>query len=175
MTVGQFDPPSGAPMAKLLSPILVVGQWAFSVLFVIFLMMAIIMAVPSGFRESLIVKAPTQINPTTLMSGCLAGAVVAVGWFFVLKLLRGVVKAVVHGDPFLPENIERLRNIWMIFAVTEIFRMIVFFFMGDGEGTASGTQIDVRLGTWFFIFVIVVLSEAFRHGAALRAEQELTV
>ena len=175
MTDVDFNPPASAPMAKLLSPILMVGQWVFSVFFVIFLIMALIMAVPSGFRESLIAEAPTQIDPISLMSRCLAGAVVAVGWFFVLKLLRGVVTAVVHGDPFLHENILRLRNIWIIFAVTEVFRMIAFFFMGEGDGTVSGPQLDVRLGTWFFIFVIVVISEAFRHGAALRAEQELTI
>ena len=174
MTVVELDTPSEAPMAKLLSPNLMVGQWVFSVFFVIFLIMALIMAVPSGLRESLVAEAPTQIDPTNLMSRCLAGAVVAVGWFFVLKLLRGVVTAVIHGDPFLLENIERLRNIWIIFAVTEIFRMIAFFFMGGGD-EASGSQLDVRLGTWFFIFVIVVISEAFRHGAALRAEQELTI
>ena len=174
MTDTKFDVPSGAPMAKLLSPLLRVGQWVFGVFFIIFLIMALIMAVPCGFRESLLAEAPSEINPATLMSRCLAGSVVAVGWFFVLKLLRGVVTAVIHGDPFLPENIARLRNIWIIFAVTEVFRMVAFFLMGDGQ-TAGGSQLDIRLGTWFFIFVIVVISEAFRHGAVLRADQELTI
>jgi hypothetical protein len=36
-------------------------------------------------------------------------------------------------------------------------------------------RIDIRIGTWFFIFIIAAISEAFRHGAALRAEQELTI
>ena len=171
----NFEAAAGAPVAKLLSPLLMIAQWVFGVFFIIFLFMAVIMAVPSGFRESLLAEATTQINPTDLMSRCLAGAVVAVGWFFVLKLLRGVVTAVVHGDPFLPENIARLRNIWIIFAVTEVFRMIAFFLMGGGGETDGGSQLDIRLGTWFFIFVIMVLSEAFRHGAALRADQELTI
>jgi len=92
-----------------------------------------------------------------------------------LKLLRGVVKAVIHGDPFLPENIARLRNIWVIFAVTEVFRMIASFVIGGSRQNADGSHLDVQLGTWFFIFVIAVISEAFRHGAALRAEQELTI
>lgn len=175
MTDTEYDVPSEAPMAKLLSPLLMVGQWVFAGSFVIFLIMALIMAVPSGFRESLLAEAPSDINPATLMSRCLAGSVVAVGWFFVLKLLRGVVNALIHGDPFLPENIARLRNIWIIFAVTEVFRMIAFTLMGGGGEIDGGPQLDIRLGTWFFIFVIVVISEAFRHGAALRAEQELTI
>jgi len=53
--------------------------------------------------------------------------------------------------------------------------MIAFTLMGGGGEIDGGPQLDIRLGTWFFIFVIVVISEAFRHGAALRAEQELTI
>lgn len=171
----EFNAPSGAPMAKFLSPLLMVAQWVFVVFFGLFVVMALIMAVPSGLRESLLAKAAVDINPTALMGRCLAGAVVATGWFFVLKLLRGVVKAVVHGDPFQAENIARLRNIWLIFSVTEIFRMIAVFFKGSVGYIEGGLQLDIRLGTWFFIFVIVVISEAFRQGAALRAEQELTI
>jgi len=36
-------------------------------------------------------------------------------------------------------------------------------------------HLDIRVGTWFFIFIIAAISEAFRYGAALRAEQELTI
>jgi len=143
----EFNTSSGAPMAKLLSPMLMIAQW----------------------------MAPSQIEPLTLMWRCVTGLIVAVGWFFVLKLLRGVVNAVIHGDPFLPENIARLRNIWIIFAVTEVFRMIAIFFMGGTDGTETGSLLGVRLGTWFLIFIIAAISEAFRHGAALRAEQELTI
>lgn len=177
LTNAKFEAPSAAPMAKFLSPLLMVGQWVFCVFCAIFLVMAFIMAVPSGFRETLLAEAPSQINPMTLMARCLAGSVVAVGWFFVLKLLRGVVTAVIHGDPFLPENIARLRNIWIIFAITEVFRMFAFFLKGllHAEEIGGGAQLDIRLGTWFFIFVIVVISEAFRQGAALRADQELTI
>jgi len=162
-------------MAKLLSPMLMIAQWVFGLALIVFFFMALVMAFPSGLRESLLDKAPSQIEPLTLMWRCLTGLVVAVGWFFVLKLLRGVVKAVIHGDPFLPENIARLRKIWIIFAATEVFRMIAIFFMGGTDGTETGSLLGVRLGTWFLIFIIAAISEAFRHGAALRAEQELTI
>ena len=171
----EYDVHADTPMAKLLSPLLMVAQWVFGIFFVLLLLMALIMAFPTGLRESLLENATTQVEPMSLMGRCLAGVVVTVGWFFVLKLLRGVVKAVIHGDPFLPENIARLRNIWIIFSVTEIFRMIASFAIGGDGQSADGTHLDVRLGTWFFIFVIAVISEAFRHGAALRADQELTI
>lgn len=170
MTDADIDVHADTPMAKILSPLLMVAQWFFCVGFVLLLLMALIMAVPSGFRESLLAEANTPIDPVNLMARCLAGAVVAVGWFFALKLLRGVVRAVIHGDPFMAENIARLRNIWIIFAVTELFRMIAFFVMGGNGQVEGGSVLDIKFMIWFFIFVIAVISEAFRHGAALRAD-----
>ena len=175
MTETEFDGPSEAPMAKLLSPMLMIAQWIFGIAVVMFLFMALVMALPSSLRDSLLELTPTEIDPLTLMGRCLVGLVVAVGWFFVLKLLRCVVKAVIHGDPFLPANIARLRNIWIIFAATEVCRMIGIFLMGGPGEAETGSVFGIRLGTWFFIFVIATISEAFRNGAALRAEQELTI
>ena len=158
-------------MARMLSPLLMVGQWLCILCFVILMLAAAFMAFPSVFRESLLSHSPSPVDPATMMGLSMASAIAVVGWFFILKLLRKVVVAVVHGDPFLPENIARLRNIWIIFAVIEIFRMMTHLIF-DGD---SGNLLDIRLGTWFFIFVIIVISEAFRHGAALRADQELTI
>ena len=53
--------------------------------------------------------------------------------------------------------------------------MIANFAMGSAGDAESGKILGIRLGTWFLIFVIAAISEAFRHGAALRAEQELTI
>jgi len=142
--------------------------------FVLMLVMALIMAIPSEFRESLLAEAKTSPDPSMFLGRCLAGAVLAAGWFFVLKLLRKVVSAVIHGDPFLPENVARLRNIWVIIAATEFFRMFTYYFIGAND-VVDGSRLDIRIGTWFFIFIIAAISEAFRHGAALRAEQELTI
>ncbi len=163
-----------APMTRALSILLIVGQIVMAVGFVLMLLMALIMAVPSEFRDSLLAEAKTAPEPSILLGRCLAGAVLAAGWFFVLKLLRKVVKAVIHGDPFLPENVARLRNIWVVIAATEVFRMFAYYIIGS-NGEMDGSRLDIRVGTWFFIFIIAAISEAFRHGAALRAEQELTI
>jgi len=40
---------------------------------------------------------------------------------------------------------------------------------------ASSGEIDIRIGSWFLVFVIAALSEVFRHGALLRRDQEFTV
>ena len=165
---------TAAPMTRALSVLLIVGQWILAIGFVLMLVMALIMAVPSEFRDSLIAESTKAIEPSILLGQCLAGAVLAAGWFFVIKLLRKVVAAVIHGDPFLPENVARLRNIWVVIAATEVFRMIATFIIG-ADPDLDGSRLDIRVGTWFFIFIIAAISEAFRHGAALRAEQELTI
>jgi len=123
-------PPADAPMAKMLSVLLIVGQWLMVGIFILLIVMALIMLIPSNFRTSLISDLPASLETSTLAGRCLASAVVAVGWFFVLKLLRLVVKALIHGDPFLPKNVSRLRTIWIIIAASEVFRMATKFMMG---------------------------------------------
>ena len=172
MTETEFEGPTGAPMAKVVSILLIIGQVIMVVSFVLFLLIALILGTENSFGASLLETAPRELDASTLFAQCLAGSVVAVGWFFVLRLLRRVVNAVVHGDPFLPENVSYLRNIWIIIAATEIFRTIAFFMVGSTE---DGSRLDINIATWFFIFIIVAISEAFRQGAALRADQELTI
>ena len=171
----EFDTPSEAPMAKMLSVILIIGQWFLAIGIVCLLLMAVVMLIPSDFRTGLIEDLPESVRVSTFAGQCLAAVVSAAAWFIVLGLLRHVVNAVIHGDPFLPENVSRLRTIWILIAATEVFRMIATFAMGSAGDAESGKILGIRLGTWFLIFVIAAISEAFRHGAALRAEQELTI
>jgi len=97
-------------------------------------------------------------------------AVVAMIWFFVLSVLRKIVGTLLGGDPFIPENISRLRLIWIVIALSEIVRIIVVNVTGDGE-----MVMDIRPATWFLVFVIAALAEVFRHGAELRRDAELTI
>jgi len=112
-----------------------------------------------------------NLDPNVMLGRCLAAVIVVTGWFFVLRILHKVVLAIMHGDPFKLENIKRLRLIWLIMAATEFFHALAKFWLGP----ENGNMFEVNIGTWFFIFVIAAISEAFRHGAALRAEQELTI
>jgi len=41
--------------------------------------------------------------------------------------------------------------------------------------TEAAATIDIRLGTWFLVFVLAALAEVFRHGAVLRRDQEFTI
>ena len=175
MSDTEFTAPADAPMAKVVSVLLIIGQIIMVIGFVLFLITALIMGTDNSIKAELLEAAPRDIASSDLFVQCLVGAVVAVGWFFVLRLLRRVVTAVIHGDPFLPENVSYLRNIWIIIAATEIFRTIAIFVVGESGSISDGQRLDINIATWFFVFIIAAISEAFRHGAALRADQEFTI
>ncbi|MGB3457271.1 MAG: DUF2975 domain-containing protein [Litorimonas sp.] len=110
---------------------------------------------------------------------CATGAITAAAWLAVLSILIRVIRTVQDGDPFVEENIVRLRAMWMLIAATEIFRIVVHSFADISVGALgvapAETGMDIRIGTWFLVLVIAALSEAFRQGAEMRAEAELTI
>lgn len=114
-----------------------------------------------------------------LAFACLTGAITAAAWLVVLSILIRVIRTVQWGDPFVEANIFRLRMMWMLIAATEVFRIIVHTVADISVGSLgvanADTGMDIRIGTWFLVLVIAALSEAFRQGAEMRAEQELTI
>jgi hypothetical protein len=114
-----------------------------------------------------------------LAFACATGAITAAAWLLVLSILIRVIHTVQEGDPFVEANITRLRTMWMLIAATEVFRIVVHSMADLSVGALSvspaETGMDIRIGTWFLVLVIAALSEAFRQGAEMRAEQELTI
>lgn len=96
-----------------------------------------------------------------------AVAIVVLGYFFVARCLRGIVKTTLQGNPFVESNISRLRFTWIILVLVELFRLYI---------TAPGSAFpETHLSVWFLIFVIAVMAEVFRIGLELKRDQELTV
>jgi len=166
-------------MTRALSVLLIVAQIILVATIIIFLCGVVIMGTDNGVRAQLLAEAVNPPAPMQVVIACLGGAVIAASWFWVLRLLRRVVISVIHGDPFLPENVSRLRMIWIVIAASEVFRMVLHSLSNiaieNGTMTPDETGLTISIPTWFFIFVIAAISEAFRHGAALRDENELTI
>ena len=122
---------------------------------------------------------PGAVRPLQIGFALLSSAVVAAAWFWVVRMLIQVVRTVQGGDPFQDANVGRLRSIWIVIALAELFRMVAHAFASTslvgGEWVQAETGLDIRIGTWFLVLVIAALSEAFRHGAEMRREQELTI
>lgn len=147
---------------------------------VLLILGALIFMVSNPLRNWLLSGVDMTALPTTrsLAFACCNSAVIAAAWYFVLDKLTRVVRTIQIGDPFVEENVSRMRWMWILIACAEIFRMVAVFLFGlmigeAGDGTAF--RIDIRIGTWFLVFVIAALSEAFRMGVELRRDQELTI
>ncbi len=175
MSVETEFAPADAPMAKLLSVILIIGQWVLALSVILFLLSAILFSLPESMSLSIKADLADKLARTTIVGSLVSGAIVATSWFFVLRFLRQVVSTLIHGDPFSPENIARLRLILILIIATELIRIFSVFIFGSAGEAEGIKRFDIRIGTWFFIFIIAAISEAFRFGAALRAEQELTI
>jgi hypothetical protein len=99
----------------------------------------------------------------------LAGGIVVVG------RLRNIFRTLIGGDPFHPQNAQRLRVIGAALAILELGRYAVAALARVLFHGAIHIGGGVSLTTWFAVLVIVVLSEVFREGARLRGEAELTI
>ena len=164
------------PITFWLSKLLLIGMGLLAFAAIVLGFTAVMMMFPNGFQEQIfagVSASKPMVSPSQMALMCAGMVIIAAAWFFVLKKLRAVVLTVRDGDPFVPENIKRLRHIWLIIALAEIFRMVMHA-MGSVQNN-GGADIDIRLGTWFLVFVIATLAEAFRYGAELRREQELTI
>lgn len=163
-------------MAKTLRVLIFIGQIVLAISAVILLASSAFMAFSSDLQTQLYnsVGVDNQSHIMVLPLVCLGGAFIAAAWFWVLMMLSRIVGTLISADPFVPENINRLRRMWIVIAAMELLRMVIVAFasqsISDGD---EGFQI--RLGVWFLVFIIATLSEAFRYGAAMRQEQELTI
>jgi hypothetical protein len=110
--------------------------------------------------------------------GAIISAIIAGAYFYIAKVVRGIVQTTLKGDPFVEANISRLRKTWIVLALLEIFRM--FFvrsipFMPKGDTAIESVTVETNLSAWFLVFVIAAMAEVFRIGLELRRDQELTV
>jgi Protein of unknown function (DUF2975) len=91
--------------------------------------------------------------------------------------IRRVVETLTVGDPFRPENVQRLRVIGLALVALEassyLVRLIVAWTEPAAEAHLDGGWFNPT--AWFAVLVVFVLAEVFREGARLRREAELTI
>jgi len=141
----------------------------------------LIMLFPNGMRESLMAQLSQNGGavPSTgyLAVGFVGGLIMAGAFLYVAIVLKAIVKTTLNGDPFVEDNISRLRKTWVVIALAEIARVIVTRFISSDMIT-DGVQpsgFETRLSAWFLVFVIATMAEVFRIGLELRRDQEYTI
>lgn len=111
------------------------------------------------------------------VGGALGGSLIVAAYLYVALVIKKIVRTTLDGNPFVEENISRLRLTWMIIAGVEILKSIVSSFLKSSSMTTGGAtiEIDVNITAWFLVFVIAIMAEVFRIGLELKRDQELTV
>jgi uncharacterized membrane protein YjgN (DUF898 family) len=109
-----------------------------------------------------------------VVGGLLAAGFYMASVLVIIGALRRIFVTLTAGDPFHPENVNRLRLIGLMLAALELGRYAVW-----GISAWLPWVRDVRpsfsLTAWFSVLVVFVLAEVFREGARLRREAELTI
>jgi len=173
----------GSPFARGLNVLLWMAMTVLAIVFIAMLLSGLAMFFPNGFQDMIFSElkvSDNSLSPQKLGGIFLSSAAIAAGYIYVINVLRKIVGTLIAGDPFVPANISRLRSVWIVLAVFELFRMISGSLLAIDIDVlnvtdASSATIDIRLGTWFLVFVIAALAEVFRHGAVLRRDQEFTI
>jgi len=117
----------------------------------------------------------------TLALMLVAFAIIGAAFVFFGKL-RAIISSVAEGDPFAPENAERINLMaWLLLGIQILFipamgMGLVFAKWADSVENADIT-IDAGLDLEGILMVIVlfILARVFKHGAAMRADLEGTV
>ena len=172
-TMKAMNDNTGTPMAKGLNVLLIIAMGIMAIA-ILFLLSFSLLLMTNNVISAEFLKELAQTNKdiglgNPIMAVFGAGIIAAM-WFYVLNILRKIVSTLLDGNPFISDNISRLRTMWIIIALSEVVRIILVNLSSAGE-----MVIDLRAGTIFLVFVIAALSEVFRHGAELRRDAELTI
>lgn len=127
-------------------------------------------------------EATTSIPTFPLIGVMLIGLTIIALAFVFFGKLRAIIASVAEGDPFVPENAERLNLMaWLMLGMQVLLIPAGGFGLwlakwADEVGNADVT-IDAGLDLTGILMVIVlfILARVFKHGAAMREDLEGTV
>jgi hypothetical protein len=120
-------------------------------------------------------------SPLSVVGIALLIAVSLSALFTFFGKMRAIIRSVGEGDPFIPENAQRLNAMAWLLLVHEVVAVLVGVVrinLANRVDEAGGHKLDINLYDLdgiLMVIVLLILARVFRHGAAMRAELEGTV
>lgn len=137
---------------------------------------------PVRVRLSVSGEEPWPIRIWLVVGSCVWVVGALLLFLFLLKQFRSILDTVEAGDPFVPENVGRIRRIGLLVILGAFFHplsMGCFSALTDALFVVEGIDLSVRFSLNVSAFVaglsLLVLSEIFRYGTTMREEQSLTI
>lgn len=108
----------------------------------------------------------------------LATPVLVFGITYSALQLRRILDSLADGDPFVPDNADRLRRLAIALGAIEIISLLMIigsraFFHNYFEAFELDIRIDII--PWAAVAALLVLSHVFREGTRLRDEEKMTI
>jgi hypothetical protein len=135
-------------------------------------------ALTGGTLGVVSVMAEWRALTPALLSGIAHAAALA----FICDRLGGVLQTLAEGDPFVPENARRLRQVAIALAALEVSRYAIQGLTAAiiaVAGHPAGAELSVRFApsvvAWGAVVVLFVLAHVFGEGARLRHRDQLTI
>ena len=145
----------------------------------------LILLFQGSINDELVSKYGDALDAFPAMRIALLFAVIVVGFvlaFVFFGKLRRIINTVGEGDPFVPENAERLNLMgWLglgIYALTALLSVIALS-ISDWAKEIEGIEINIDVGidlqALLLIIILFILARVFKHGTTMREDLEGTV
>ncbi|GMN01868.1 DUF2975 domain-containing protein [Erythrobacter sp. MTPC3] len=146
---------------------------------------AVVLFMSDTINDEITAEFAGAVGPLPLLAvlGFLALALAAVVIIFVFfGKLRAIIETVGDGDPFVPENAERLTVMaWLLLFVQALSIPMAGLLLLVAKWAAPMENADVTVDAGFdlvgitMVVVLFILARVFKHGAEMRDDLEGTV
>lgn len=122
--------------------------------------------------------AVADISPLNFVFTLATLAVILPGIIYVCLQLRRILTTLAEGDPFVPENAQRLTRIALALAVMEVVSILFVLCMRSfipHEEAVSRPNLGINFVVWAAVAALFILSQVFREGTRLREEEKMTI
>jgi hypothetical protein len=171
-----LGPGSVSSFLKIILDVVFAALWISLGAVAIALLAALLFSLnPDLFPGLMSVNASVVATRGPLFAGMLLVFGLSIGGVLVIvHSLRRIFVTLTAGDPFHPQNVNRLRLIGLMLAALELGRYVIWG-VGPLMPWVKRVEPNFSLTSWFSVLVVFVLAEVFREGARLRREAELTI